>query len=279
MVGSPDLYLRRGPVASVNFVTAHDGFTLHDLFAYTDKHNDANGEGGADGDNGNHSWNCGHEGPTDDPEVLALRRRQVRNALLLLLTSHGVPMLLSGDEVGRTQQGNNNAYCHDSELSWFDWDGVATNADLLRFTRRAIAFRHAHPALRRRWHVTGRSQGALFPDVSWHGVHAWTPDWMSHCRLLGVMFHSTVDNRDDCVYVAANAHWEGHELELPELPGHLAWHVFADTFAEPPADAVQPGTEPPLADQGRVHIGPRAVIVLVAHERGTGHEWRRDTDG
>jgi isoamylase len=264
LVGSPDMYLRRGPVASVNFVTSHDGFTLHDLFAYNDKHNEANGEHGADGDNANHSWNCGHEGPTDDPGVLSLRRRQMRNALLLLLTSHGVPMLLAGDEIARTQHGNNNAYCHDSELSWFDWGGLTANADLLRFTRRAIAFRHAHPVLRRRWHVSGHAHGALFPDVSWHGVRAWTPDWSAHGRLLAVMFHTEADGVTDCVYVAANAHWEGHDLELPGLPGHLAWHLFADTRVEP--YAAEPGAEPLLADQERVHIGPRTVLVLVARE-------------
>jgi glycogen operon protein len=262
LVGSPDLYLRRGPVASVNFVTSHDGFTLHDLFAYNDKHNEDNGEHNADGDSANHSWNCGHEGPTDDPEVLSLRRRQVRNALLLLMMSHGVPMLLAGDEVGRTQRGNNNAYCHDSDLSWFNWNDLATHADLLRFTRRVIAFRHAHPVLRRRWHVTGHAHGALFPDVSWHGVRAWTPDWSPHSRLLAVMYYAEAD----CVYLAANAHWEGHELELPELPDHLAWHLFADTYAEPLA--VEPGAEPVLADQERVHIGPRTVLVLVAREPG-----------
>ncbi|MGW4401143.1 glycogen debranching protein GlgX [Amycolatopsis nivea] len=265
LIGSPDLYLRRGPVASVNFVTSHDGFTLHDLFAYNDKHNDANGEHGGDGDDANHSWNCGHEGPAGDPDVLALRRRQVCNALLLLLMSHGVPMLLAGDEIGRTQQGNNNAYCHDSEISWLDWRGLAANADLLRFVKRAIAFRHAHPVLRRRWHITGHANGALFPDVSWHGVRAWTPDWSSHNRLLAVMFHAEEEGAADCVYLAANAHWEWHDLELPELPDRLAWHRFADTHAELPAE--EPGAEPELAGQERVRIGPRTVLVLVARER------------
>ena len=264
LVGSPDLYRRRGPAASVNFVTAHDGFTLRDLVSYNHKHNEANGEGNADGDDGNHSWNCGHEGPTDDPAVTALRERQVRNALLLLLTSHGVPMLLAGDEVGRTQRGNNNAYCQDNELSWFDWDLVETNADLLRFTSRAIAFRHAHPVLRPRWHITGEAAPRqLFPDVSWHGVRAWSPDWSPPCRVLAVLFHGA---EDDCVYVAANAHWKPHELELPALPDHIGWHLFADTHAGPP-DAVEPGSEPPLGEQRSVRLGPRSVVVLTARPR------------
>jgi isoamylase len=256
LVGSPDLYQSRGPSASINFVTAHDGFTLADLVSYDYKHNDANGEGNRDGDDNNNSWNCGYEGPTDDPEVLALRGRQQRNALLLLLCSHGVPMILAGDELGRTQHGNNNAYCQD-ELSWLDWSLVDANADLLEFTRRAIAFRHRHPALRRDRHATGHTGEGMFPEVSWHGTYAWTPDWSSHCRLLAVMF--TLG--EDCVYLAANAHWDGHELELPELPGGKRWHRFADTWAR---TAHEPGEEPPLDNQSRVFLGPRSVTVLTA---------------
>jgi isoamylase len=264
LLGSPDLYGRRGPAASVNFVTAHDGFTLNDLVSYDQKHNEANGEGNRDGDNGNHSWNCGHEGPTDDPAVLALRRRQVRNALLLLLCSHGVPMLLAGDEVGRTQNGNNNAYCLD-EPSWFDWSLVDTNADLLTFTSRVIAFRNAHPAFRRSAHATGHRRDGVFPEVSWHGADAWTPDWSAHCRLIATMFA----DGDDCVYLAANAHWEGHDVELPELPAGLRWHLFADTWAARDATgsrcaAYEPGHEPVLDDQGGAYLGPRSVVVLVA---------------
>jgi glycogen operon protein len=238
-----------------------DGFTLNDLFSYNHKHNEANGEENRDGDNSNHSWNCGHEGPTDDPDVNALRGRQVRNALLLLLCSHGVPMLLAGDEVGRTQHGNNNAYCLD-EPSWFDWSLVDTNADLLAFTSRVIAFRHAHPVFRRSAHATGHQRDGLFPEVSWHGSYAWTPDWSAHCRLLATMF----TDGDDCVYLAANAHWEGHDVELPELPGNMRWHVFADTWSaagDRPA-AYEPGREPLLEDQTRAYLGPRSVVVLTA---------------
>ena len=264
LVGSPDLYGQRGPGASVNFVTAHDGFTLHDLASYNDKHNEANGEDGRDGDNGNNSWNCGREGPTDDPEVLALRGRQARNALLLLLTSHGVPMLLAGDEVGRTQHGNNNAYCQDNADFWFDWSLVERNADLLRFVRNAIAFRRAHPVLRRAAHPVGRQSGGTFPDVSWHGVRAYTPDWSPHNRLLAAMLYEPTGDGEDCVYLAANSHWDPHEVELPELPDGLRWHLFADTAAASPADAAVPGEEPVLADQRHRRVAPRSTVVLVA---------------
>ena len=137
-----------------------------------------------------------------------------------------------------------------------------TNADLLTFTSRVIAFRHAHPAFRRRAHATGHLRDGVFPEVSWHGAYAWTPDWSAHCRLIATMFA----DGDDCVYLAANAHWESHEVELPELPAGLRWHVFADTWAA--ADnrcaAYEPGHEPVLDDQSRAHLGPRSVVVLVA---------------
>ncbi|WP_407779908.1 glycogen debranching protein [Actinophytocola sp.] len=275
-VGSPDLYTGRGTVASVNFVTAHDGFTLHDLVSYHHKHNEANGEDNQDGEHDNHSWNCGHEGPTENHHVLALRGRQMRNALLMLLTSHGIPMLLAGDEMARTQRGNNNAYCHDGELSWVDWSLADSNADLVRFTRDVIAFRRAHPCLRRRRHPTGHTHDRMFPDVSWHGVHAWTPDWSPHSRLFACMLCEGDDagggdgrvEADDCVYVAANGHWEAHRLELPELPAGWLWRRFADTSAPPQEDSCRPGEETALADQAAVRVGPRSVVVLVATPHG-----------
>jgi len=270
LVGSPDLYGARGPGASVNFVTAHDGFTLRDLFSYDGKHNEANGEGNRDGDDNNNSWNCGVEGPTDQPDVLALRARQQRNALLLLLCSSGVPMLLAGDEVGRSQHGNNNAYCQDAADNWFDWSLVERNAHLLRFVRAAIALRRVHPVLRRREHPTGRQDRGFFPDVSWHGVRAWQPDWSGGSRLLAMMFYDRPDGGDpaggddDCVYLVTNAHWEGHPVELPALPPGLAWHRAADTAAPAPADAYWPGSEPLLEDQRALPVAPRSTVVLVA---------------
>ena len=159
LTGSSDLYQRDGrrPYASINFITAHDGFTLHDLVSYNDKHNEANGEENRDGDNHNRSWNCGAEGPTDDEEINALRRRQQRNFLATLLLSQGVPMLCGGDEYGRTQRGNNNAYCQDNELSWLAWDRArGRSSEQEEFTRRLIQLRHEHPIFRRPKFFQGR---------------------------------------------------------------------------------------------------------------------------
>ncbi|WP_089156441.1 glycogen debranching protein [Micromonospora sp. NBS 11-29] len=266
MVGSPDLYGCRGPAASVNFVTAHDGFTLRDLVSYNEKHNEANGEANRDGEANNLSWNCGVEGPTDDPDVLALRDRQVRNALLLLLCAHGVPMLQAGDEFGRTQQGNNNAYCHDGELTWLDWDMARTNAALVRFTSDVIAFRRAHRVLRPGTHVRGVSEdGTALPDVSWHGVRPDEPDWSAAGRLLAVMFSGAEvpGYGPDIVYLAANTGAETVAVRLPALPGGLSWARFADTHdhTEP---SVRPGWERPVADPAHLPLGPRSVVVLTA---------------
>jgi pullulanase/glycogen debranching enzyme len=166
LTGSSDLYGKRGPWASVNFVTAHDGFTLSDLVSYNEKHNEANGEGNRDGESHNDSWNGGVEGPTKDPEVLALRARQRRNFLATLLLSQGVPMILAGDEMGRTQKGNNNAYCQDNEISWLDWDLSESDEDHLAFTRRLVRLREEHPAFRRMRFLKGRSEGGA-PDATW----------------------------------------------------------------------------------------------------------------
>ncbi|HVQ90079.1 MAG TPA: alpha-amylase family glycosyl hydrolase, partial [Mycobacteriales bacterium] len=277
LVGSPDLYAGRGPLASVNFVTAHDGFTLADLVSYNEKHNDANGEDSQDGTNDNLSWNCGAEGPTDDRAVLELRRRQVRNFLALLFASHGVPMLLGGDELGRSQDGNNNAYCHDNEQVWLDWRLVERNADLLRFTRNLIALRRRHPALRRTRHPTGdRVEGLDVPEVSWHGRWPDQPDWSWESRLLVVM-QATADPAPDAVLVLANAHWEAAEVRLPEPPTGQAWHLAVDTAAGSGFDSYQPGTEPRLADLAREGrdpgvflLGPRTVAVLVGAAHDTG---------
>ncbi|MFC8392855.1 glycogen debranching protein GlgX [Streptomyces sp. NPDC057238] len=268
MAGSPDLYQGRTSSASVNFVTAHDGFTLNDLVSYNGKHNEANGEDNNDGADDNHSWNCGEEGPSASAHVRELRTRQMKNMLTILLTSQGVPMLLAGDEAGRTQLGNNNTYCQDNELSWFDWglvDGPTAERELLDFTRALIAFRHAHPVLRSAGHPIGADRvGSGYPDISWHGVRAWSPDWSDHSRTLALMRcgrhakDGTV--RDDHVYIAVNAHWEGHDLELPHLPPGDAWHLFADTTM---TTARPLGAETPLEHPGRYHLGPHSAVVLV----------------
>ncbi|HLI52261.1 MAG TPA: glycogen debranching protein GlgX [Thermomicrobiaceae bacterium] len=266
--GSPDLYQWRGATASINFITAHDGFTLNDLVSYNDKHNEANGENNNDGANDNESWNCGAEGPTDDPGINALRRRQIKNAVVMLLLSQGVPMILMGDEVARTQHGNNNAYCHDSELSWLDWSLLEANPDIFRFFKHSIAFRHAHPVLRNREHFRNEDYvGSGYPDISWHGTRAWSADWSSESRVLAFMLCGLHAQGgavpDDYVYVALNMHWEPHTFELPGLRDDRQWRVFANTGADAPEDIWEPGTEPVLEDQHEIFIGPRSVVVLV----------------
>jgi isoamylase len=269
LVGSPDLYAGRGAAASVNFVTAHDGFTLYDLVSYDHKHNEENGEDNRDGENDNHSWNSGAEGPTDDPEVRRLRLRRMKNALAILLTSQGIPMLLAGDELGRTQGGNNNAYCQDGETSWVDWTLAESNAGLLRFTRNLIAFRRAHPVLRGAEHLRGVDWvGSGYPDVSWHGVQAWAPNWVHHGRVLALMRcgkHAKGGTAADAtVYVAMNAHERPHDLELPAAPPGTAWALAADTGAEPPFDSFAPGCEPALRHPGRYLLAGHSTVILVS---------------
>lgn len=264
--GSPDLYSSRGPTASINFITAHDGFTLHDMVSYNEKHNHANGEDNRDGANDNESWNCGIEGDTDDAGVLALRRRQMQNAFAMLLTSQGIPMILMGDEIGRTQRGNNNTYCHDNDLNWMDWSLLEKNHDLFTFVQRLNRFRHLHPVLRNRWHLSGRDYvGSGYPDISFHGERAWSPDWSHDSRTLAFMLcgkHARGGTlQDDDLYVMMNMHWEDHAFELPYLSQGRQWHVFVNTGAETPS--VEPGEEVWLKDQRAFWMGARSVAILV----------------
>jgi isoamylase len=265
--GSPDLYAGRGANASINFITCHDGFTLNDLVAYSEKHNWANGEENQDGANDNHSWHWGVEGPTDDPEILALRRRLMKNGIAILMVSQGVPLILMGDEVGRTKQGNNNTYCHDNELNWLDWNLRRENEELFRFFRACIAFRQAHPVLRRRLHFQQRDVvGSGYPDISWHGLEAWNPDWGDHAHTLAFMVcgrHTpNGGEQDDYIYVAMNMHWQPHRFELPQLPPHHRWHRFANTGLPYPDEIVMPGEERPLGNQRFLKLVSRSVAIL-----------------
>jgi isoamylase len=255
--GSPDLYGGgRGPTASINFITCHDGFTLYDAVAYNTKHNEANGEDNRDGSNDNYSWNCGAEGETNDAVVNELRRRQIKNAITLLMVSQGVPMLLMGDEAGRTQAGNNNAYCHDSTLNWFDWGLLDRNAELLRYCRHIIAFRHNHKQLRL----------GHFGNISWHGTRAGCADWSDGSRVLAMTLDGSDDGRDPYIYIAANAYWDALPFELPGLPSGLRWHLVANTSAASPGDIFGSGEEPCLDAQDSFLVGGRSVTVLVARE-------------
>jgi glycogen operon protein len=193
--------------------------------------------------------------------VLALRRRQIKNALAMLFLSQGPPMLLMGDEFGRTQQGNNNTYCHDNELNWLDWSLKESNADLFRFCRCLMAFRHRHPALRNP-HYAGLPQhdGGSF-EITWHGVRAWQPDWADYSRTLAMMARRTAGGEHDIVYAAFNMYWEPLEFELPR-PAVGQWRMFADTGAAPPQDICEPGQEHLLTSQDRVLVGGRSTVIL-----------------
>ena len=243
LTGSSDLYQGTGrrPYASINFITAHDGFTLRDLVSHNEKHNEANGEENRDGESHNRSWNCGEEGPTDNPEVLALRRRQGRNFLTTLMLSQGVPMLLGGDEIGRTQRGNNNAYCQDNEISWYDWEHI--DNDLLQFTRRLIGFRNRHPVFwRRRWFQGRPIHGTEVGDIGWFtpgGTSMTEDDWRAgFANSLGVFLNGRAipspNERgepilDDTFYVMFNSHREPLEFTLPDDRWSERWTAVLDT--------------------------------------------------
>ena len=262
MAGSPDLYRDNGrsPLHSINFITAHDGFTLADLVAYDRKHNDANGEGGRDGADENDSWNCGWEGQGAPADVERLRRQQARNLMAILFLSQGVPMILAGDERGQTQGGNNNAYCHDSALFWVNWDRQLQNEELLRFMTRLIAFRAAHPQLLTGSFLDCGASGS--PAVEWHGRHPHQPDWSRDSRLL-VMQLPAVLNADDLL-IAINMHWDPVRVVLPHSRSGRLWRRAIDTSLPSPDDIVDRSTQEPCVDDAYVLV-PRSVVVF---ERG-----------
>ncbi len=267
--GSPNLYAGRGPTASINFITCHDGFTLYDTVAYNDKHNDANLENNQDGANDNNSWNCGHEGETNDPGVNALRRRQIKNSVAMLMVSQGVPMILQGDEVGCTKYGNNNTYCHDNELNWFDWSLTEKNKDLFRFFKHIIAFRHAHPVLRNRHHLKNQDdKGTGYADITWHGTQAWKADWNGNVLafMLNGKYVTDGYDEDDFIYVAMNMHWDALPFELPMLPSEYQWRLSTNTSNQEPEDIFPPGEEPVIEDQRAVLSGGRSILILVGRK-------------
>jgi isoamylase len=252
--------LDRNPMRSINFITAHDGFTLNDLVSYNDKHNEANGEDNRDGNNQNDSWNCGAEGPTDDPQIEALRQRQIRNFFTLLLTSQGRPMFQMGDEVRRTQQGNNNAYCQDNEISWFDWSRVDSQSDLMRFVKGLLHFRQ-NSALYRDRHYWLEPGGT---DIHWHGTRLGQPDFGDSSHSLA--FELTHSNLQDHLYVALNAYWEPLKFELPPLPTGRTWGRLVDTGQPAPADFSEPAVLLP-AGTFTYLAQSRSAVVLVEQDR------------
>jgi isoamylase len=278
ITGSSDLYQEDGrhPIASINFVTAHDGFTLRDLVSYNDKHNAANGEDNNDGENHNRSWNCGIEGETNREEVLALRARQQRNFITTMVLSQGVPMLAHGDEFGRTQNGNNNVYCQDNELAWIDWKLDPAQTDLLSFTQRALALRHDHPVFRRRRFFTGEAAKGGQSDV---GDIAWfTPagstmgedDWhQSYARAVATFLNgerlAAPDKRgrkviDDSFLILFNAHYEDIQFTLPSVDYGEWWSVILDTAEDDGGGHAEGGDT--YSPGELVHVVARSVVVL-----------------
>src|SRR5438552_5848244 len=273
--GSSDLYASTGrrPYASINFVTAHDGFTLKDLVSYNEKHNEANGEENRDGEGHNRSWNCGAEGPTNDDTVNALRARQQRNFLTTLLLSQGVPMISGGDEIGRSQKGNNNGYCQDNELSWFDWDNL--DEPLLKFTRNLIALRRKHRIFaRRRWFQGRPLHGTGVKDIAWftpQGKEMSEEDWKAgFAKSLGVFLNgeaiASTDMygdrvTDDSFYFIFNAHHEPLKFTLPEASFAQNWLKLIDTNESPRRRDRRKGQQE-VAAGGQIEAAPRSLILL-----------------
>ncbi|WOO98855.1 glycogen debranching protein GlgX [Micrococcus terreus] len=277
ITGSADLYEEDGrtPRASVNFITAHDGFTLRDLVSYNEKHNEANGEDSNDGESHNRSWNCGVEGPTDDPEVNRLRAQQQRNFLATLLFSQGVPMISHGDELGRTQQGNNNVYCQDNELSWIHWDQA--DEKLIEFTAKMIGLRHLHPVFRRRDYFDGRpmarEDSTDLPDIVWLEPDATAKDesdWDSyHAKSIAFFLnghdlpasgkHGASDDDHD-FYILLNAHWEPVEYTLPGEPFPSQWNLVVDT-ASASSDVLA------FTAGDKVTVPGRGIVILQSTDR------------
>jgi isoamylase len=261
--GSSDIYQERcgSPLNSINFVTCHDGFTLSDLVSFNQKHNEANGENNCDGINENLSWNCGVEGDSDDPNIKSLRNRQVRNFMTILLLSRGVPMFVAGDEIGRTQKGNNNAYCQDNEISWFDWTLVNKHSELLRFFKNMIRFRKMHATIRRGQFFNGSVNERGLKAVSWHGTKLNSPGWDdADARALAVTLAGFGGDSD--LHVMFNMFWESLEFELPVVPGRH-WCLAVDTAQPSPHDIADPDSEPQVL--GNTHrVEARSVVVLMS---------------
>jgi isoamylase len=263
ITGSADIYQATGhmPINSINFITCHDGFTLNDLVSYDRKHNEANGEGNRDGTEQNLSWNCGVEGEANDAAIEALRERQIKNFVALLMLSQGVPMIVAGDEVRRTQRGNNNAYCQDNETSWFDWRLVEKNANMLRFFKYMIAFRKQHPSLRReRFFRDGPDERGV-REIDWHGRQLHTPDWFDpNCRVLAFTIWGS--SHDDDLHVLLNMEWTDIDFELPDLQ-EKRWFKVIDTALPSPQDIEEPGEERVIS--GDVcHVQEHSVVVLIS---------------
>lgn len=271
--------MRKNPLQHgvVNYITNTNGFTLMDMVSYDQKHNEANGENNKDGTEYNYSWNCGWEGPVKKKYVTQLRLRQIKNALVMLFLSQGVPMLLAGDEFGNSQQGNNNAYCQDNEIGWVNWERQVMNQRILSFTKDLIQLRKSHPVFSPEKELRGMDYIACgYPDISFHGTKPWYPDLSNYSRVFGVMFYGkyaplSMRQSDRTFYVAYNMHWEDHLFELPGLSKGRKWQVFLDTY-----EVLKNASGEEKADDGILEymVRPRSIVVFeeVEYKKDTNHK-------
>jgi glycogen operon protein len=263
ITGSADLYDKSGklPANSVNFINAHDGFTLNDLVTYNWKHNEANGEDNRDGQDENLSWNCGVEGPTDDPAIESLRKKQIKNFFAILMLSQGTPMFVAGDEFRKTQNGNNNAYCQDNEISWLDWEFLENNKDMYRFVKKMIAFRQRYVELHRKRFFTGEINERGVPDISWHGTTLNSPGWDDpFARVLSFTLAGLWDEYD--FHIILNMYWEPLDFELPVIEGRR-WHMVINTDADAPNDIVDE-KDAMMVETNAVNVMGRSCMVLIS---------------
>ncbi|WP_008317898.1 glycogen debranching protein GlgX [Leptolyngbya sp. PCC 6406] len=263
ILGSPDIFNDpdRETNRSINFVTCHDGFTLRDVVSYDKKHNEANGEGNRDGSDANFSWNCGVEGNTDDPAIQALRQRQMKNLITVLFMAQGTPMVLMGDESGRTQMGNNNAYCQNSPRSWMNWDTLMEQQEIWRFTRDAIALTQSLQIFQQTHWLAVSDRFINGPHLIWHGVQLYDPDWSDHSHSLAfTLYHPAAREK---LHVMINAYWEPLTFDLPKNLTESRWHRIIDTALPPPEDIVAPNGSTPFAES-KYQVMARSCVVLIA---------------
>jgi glycogen operon protein len=271
ITGSSDLYggSRGGPLDSINFITSHDGFTMNDLVSYNIKHNFENGENNRDGDNNNISYNYGIEGSEVTQFIDRVRLRQIKNLIATLFLSQGIPMLLAGDEFRRTQRGNNNAYCHDDEISWVDWGLLEENRELIRFTSEMIRFRKAHPLLRNKTHFTGaKTEGFSLPDITWHGHKPHAPDWSGKSHSIALLINGEYsrdkpEQRDCDIYMIFNASKINRWYHIPEAPSGASWKRAIDTSLGSPRDILDSGKEEEIGGN-RYYVRKMSTVVLTA---------------
>ena len=262
IMASPDIYTKpdREPYRSINFITCHDGFTLNDLVSFNEKHNEANFQNNTDGMTDNFSWNCGAEGLTDNPDIERLRLRQIKNLLTILFTSQGTPMILMGDEARRTQSGNNNTYCQDNSMTWFDWDLVKANAGLLRFvTMLNRIIRQCH--IFQEEHILSSTYSSTKPYITWHGTRIAKPDFNQNSHTLA--FTLTHPGFGEKLHIILNAYWEALDFELPKLKNPLLWHRISDTYLDSPDDFCEPDGSPALNERF-YRVQPRSSVILMA---------------